>query len=830
MNTLNNQTAIEAQEAAEPISQEQLIAQTNFSYQYQDDSNQKEALELAVSHQQHQIQQNDLNFQPQAPSQILESQEISLPTEAPQEDMTQQYLEAVAHQNMDINQQNLQVEAFQQQVPQMGVPQQQVPQMEIAQPQISYPLDNIQTIPNAQLAAQDHNEQNTSLGYISANNQAPVENSNLEASEGLEMLTGNYQQPVEQDKEIESQLNALNLSDRKKQVSALEIAQTTTPCVLRPRDRAPQQPIVRRKQKEVNRPPMTVDQVFIKENMCDHQIVCDICKCESYEEGDEIVICETCNVAVHQSCYGREINDSVPMDDWHCERCKYINEKKNGDFSQASCRLCHKNKGCIIRVGMYWYHTQCVNWTSEIYFGDSQKKDKLEGSLAKDGCTQVAKDTCVYCKIPDCYCIKCDILGCNEKFCVRCASERGIIKPDGHMDHLKHPDLEDVVYIFCKNHEAEGIDLIQKKDFGKLRVDPMKMMSEAKKLVQKAKKTSNRKKKEIGLSRSKSVCVVDKDQSRVKELELQCDTLKKQYAKISSLLTTGLLGGNINSKNLASVALQGIQGTSPSTSKTQRKSERKGKKREKLSCEKKAKKSKAVAKQKLLQGRKRNSDRKVRSKKSNSDSESTNDLSEVDQVMNQFEKSMTLNEQKQKKKRGRKATSKRNTEIANSIPSFGQCTKFRVSEEVMGYFSLKNEVLTCKELQQCIIQYFEAKSMYDSELKLVQAYLCPRALKLYNRDIVPLSQVVLGLVQTKHIAMDSPLTKKATEKVSLVPKVQRSARRSKRVANQIKNGTSKPPIPSKSLESLMGTDELALKGLMKLAQNPQLLAQLSKGV
>lgn len=39
---------------------------------------------------------------------------------------------------------------------------------------------------------------------------------------------------------------------------------------------------------------------------------CDICLGNDDNEGDEIVMCDGCNVAVHQSCYGREINKILP--------------------------------------------------------------------------------------------------------------------------------------------------------------------------------------------------------------------------------------------------------------------------------------------------------------------------------------------------------------------------------------------------------------------------------------------------------------------------------------------------------------------------------------
>ena len=71
---------------------------------------------------------------------------------------------------------------------------------------------------------------------------------------------------------------------------------------------------------------MVKDAIYIKDNDQDEAIVCDICLDGDEQEADDvtfdkIVICENCNVAVHQSCYGREIQIEVPVDEWYCCRC-----------------------------------------------------------------------------------------------------------------------------------------------------------------------------------------------------------------------------------------------------------------------------------------------------------------------------------------------------------------------------------------------------------------------------------------------------------------------------------------------------------------------------
>ena len=52
--------------------------------------------------------------------------------------------------------------------------------------------------------------------------------------------------------------------------------------------------------------------IWIMENNLDKNVKCDVCMDDDDNEGDEIVICDGCNMAVHQSCYGRDILHQLP--------------------------------------------------------------------------------------------------------------------------------------------------------------------------------------------------------------------------------------------------------------------------------------------------------------------------------------------------------------------------------------------------------------------------------------------------------------------------------------------------------------------------------------
>lgn len=66
--------------------------------------------------------------------------------------------------------------------------------------------------------------------------------------------------------------------------------------------------------------------------------VCSICGDADGEEGNEILFCEGCNLAVHQLCYGVS---SVPEGDWYCARCSA------GVGPHAMCCVCLKARGAM---------------------------------------------------------------------------------------------------------------------------------------------------------------------------------------------------------------------------------------------------------------------------------------------------------------------------------------------------------------------------------------------------------------------------------------------------------------------------------------------------
>ena len=110
--------------------------------------------------------------------------------------------------------------------------------------------------------------------------------------------------------------------------------------------------------------------------------MCDICLDEDDEDGNEILICELCLVAVHQTCYGSELERKVPDGDWYCARCRALKADSNMQCNEIKCAFCPRIQGIIKPVSKkgkkLWAHPVCVNWLEGIWFSDD-KKEKIDG-------------------------------------------------------------------------------------------------------------------------------------------------------------------------------------------------------------------------------------------------------------------------------------------------------------------------------------------------------------------------------------------------------------------------------------------------------------------
>jgi hypothetical protein len=85
----------------------------------------------------------------------------------------------------------------------------------------------------------------------------------------------------------------------------------------------------------------------------DMDAVCDICNDGEVSQKNQILFCESCNVAVHQGCYGI---DSIPAGDYFCHACRYYgrdtksSKQVNKGPLPIMCELCPRKNGAFVRT------------------------------------------------------------------------------------------------------------------------------------------------------------------------------------------------------------------------------------------------------------------------------------------------------------------------------------------------------------------------------------------------------------------------------------------------------------------------------------------------
>lgn len=92
------------------------------------------------------------------------------------------------------------------------------------------------------------------------------------------------------------------------------------------------------------------EKIIITTNSVDEDVQCDVCLEFEYEDDDQIVICDLCNAATHQSCYGSELLKGVPPGNWFCQRCKQLRDNKQLKCTDIKCYLCPSIDGFMKKI------------------------------------------------------------------------------------------------------------------------------------------------------------------------------------------------------------------------------------------------------------------------------------------------------------------------------------------------------------------------------------------------------------------------------------------------------------------------------------------------
>ncbi|XP_052188942.1 uncharacterized protein LOC127799193 isoform X2 [Diospyros lotus] len=139
-----------------------------------------------------------------------------------------------------------------------------------------------------------------------------------------------------------------------------------------------------------------------------------------------LVVCTSCNVAVHERCYG--VQDDVPGS-WLCSWCK---QKNAVPISDRPCLLCPKQGGALKQVRKIgdqsgnsgpigFAHLFCCQWMPEVYIQDTRT---MEPIVNIEGIKETRRKLiCSLCKVKYGACVRCSNGACRTSFHPICARE-----------------------------------------------------------------------------------------------------------------------------------------------------------------------------------------------------------------------------------------------------------------------------------------------------------------------------------------------------------------------------------------------------------------------
>ncbi|XP_022156553.1 histone-lysine N-methyltransferase ATX3 [Momordica charantia] len=141
---------------------------------------------------------------------------------------------------------------------------------------------------------------------------------------------------------------------------------------------------------------------------------CAICRWVEDWEENKIIICNRCQVAVHQECYGAK--DIQDFTSWVCRACETPDANRE-------CCLCPVKGGALkpTEVDGHWVHVMCAWFRPEVVFLNHEKMEPAVGIFRIPSNSFLKR--CVICKQSHGSCTQC--CKCATYFHTTCASRAG---------------------------------------------------------------------------------------------------------------------------------------------------------------------------------------------------------------------------------------------------------------------------------------------------------------------------------------------------------------------------------------------------------------------
>ncbi|KAL2657688.1 hypothetical protein AAZX31_04G217200 [Glycine max] len=199
---------------------------------------------------------------------------------------------------------------------------------------------------------------------------------------------------------------------------------------------------------------------------------CAVCRWVEDWDYNKIIICNRCQIAVHQECYGaRNVRDFTS---WVCKACERPDIKRE-------CCLCPVKGGALkpTDVDTLWVHVTCAWFRPEVSFASDEKMEPALGILSIPSNSFVK--ICVICKQIHGSCTQC--CKCSTYFHAMCASRAGY-RMELHCLEKNGKQTTKMVS-YCAYHRAPNPDTVL------IMQTPLGVIS-TKSLLQTKKKTGSR--------------------------------------------------------------------------------------------------------------------------------------------------------------------------------------------------------------------------------------------------------------------------------------------------------------------------------------------------
>ncbi|TKY61766.1 Histone-lysine N-methyltransferase ATX3 [Spatholobus suberectus] len=174
---------------------------------------------------------------------------------------------------------------------------------------------------------------------------------------------------------------------------------------------------------------------------------CAICRWVEDWEDNKIIICNRCQIAVHQECYGA--TNVKDFTSWVCRVCETPDVERE-------CCLCPVKGGALkpTDVEMLWVHVTCAWFRPEVLFQNHEAMEPASGIL-KIPPNSFLK-TCMICKQSHGSCTSC--CKCATYFHVMCASRMGY-SMELHSTE-KNGTQKTKTLIYCAIHRVPNPDSV----------------------------------------------------------------------------------------------------------------------------------------------------------------------------------------------------------------------------------------------------------------------------------------------------------------------------------------------------------------------------------